>query len=96
LTRAGFSNRPSHSKGAAFRLKQKMHVASMVGIPLKQSKQVTFRGNLIFHFDEVGYVISLHVNIQKKIQKMSAYPSDKIPYFLQEGTGCKKKTKYMA
>ena len=67
-----------------------MHFVSMVSIPLRQLKQVTFRGNITIYFDEVVSVVSLHVSMQKKIQNMSAYQSDKQQYFLQEGTGCKK------
>ena len=60
LTGACLSNRHSHSKGAALLSRQKMHFVSMVSIPLKQLKQVTFRGNITIHFDEVVSVVSLH------------------------------------
>ena len=63
----------------------------MVSIPLKQLKQVTFRGNITIHFNEVVFVVSLRVNMQKRI------PPDKTQYFLQEVAGCKQKpANYMA
>ena len=64
----------------------------MVSIPLKQLKQVTFRGNITIQFNEVVFVVFfLSVNMQKRI------PPDKTQYFLQEVAGCKQKpAKYMA
>jgi len=61
LTGACLSNRHSHSKGAALLSRQKMHFVSMVSIPLKQLKQVTFRGNITIQFNEVVFVVFFKV-----------------------------------